>query len=400
MMRRSVRMVFGFVPWRTSVLLAMTVCFGAPSTLPAESWPQWAGPDRNWRTSEPAGRWPPVKRWEKTIGNGDCSPIIVGGRVYYTSLDGDRTAVNCLDADTGDVLWTRSCPGGRYGRYANGDKGAYYGPLSTPACDGKLLFTLSVDGDLACWDARTGEPRWRLNLYDRYRMGARKHIRDYGYTSSPMLAGDDIYVEVGGNQGAVMAFRKVDGREAGAFGSGQVGHSSGPAGPEGNVFFGLDHLWIGNQKFPWRTDFACNIPTPAVSGRYVVCTSAYNMRRTTCYQNGREKWSVRNHEKSHSPVIHEEKGNLYLAGRGECLDLADGHAQWRFGSCSSVIITGDDKLIVFGSTLRLYDARGNKLHEVEGVPKKGWPSGAFGEGKILCKNRSTLACYALQPGDP
>jgi len=350
-MSSSVGTAFGPMP-RTSIMLAMMVCLCLPSTLSAESWPQWAGPNRNWRTAEPAGRWLPVKRWEKKIGNGDCSPIILDGRVYYTSLDG------------------------------------------------KLLFTLSVDGDLTCSDARAGKPKWRLNLYDRYRMGTRKHIRDYGYASSPMLAGENICVEVGGNKGAVMAFRKVDGRGAGSWGSGQIGHSSGPAGPDGKVFLGLDHLWIGEKKFPWRTDFACNIAMPAVSGRYVVCTSAYNMMRTACYENGRQKWSVKYHEKSHSPVIHEEKGNVYLAGRGLCLDLGDGRAKWRFGTCSCVIITGDDRLIVIGSTLRLYDADGNKLHEVEDVPKKGWPSGVFGEGKILCKNRSNLACYALDGGRP
>ncbi len=381
------------------MLLALAACLCLPSTLPAESWPQWAGPTRNWRTTEPAGEWPPVKLWHKTIGDGDGSPIIVDGRVYYTSLDGDRTAVSCLDAETGEVLWTQTSPGGRYGRYARGDKNAYCGPLSTPACDGRLVFTLSVDGDLACWDVHDGKPQWGFNLYDRYRMGTRDHIRDYGYAGSPMLAGDDIYVEVGGNRGAVMAFRKTDGRVTDTWGTGQIGHSSGPAGPGGRVFFGLDYLWIGERKIPWRTDCACNIATPAVSGPYVVCTSGYNMIRTNCYENGREKWSVRFHEKSHSPAIHEEKGNVYLTGRGLCLNLDDGEAKWRFGTCSSVVITGDHKVIVFGNTLQLFDANGNRLHEVKDVPRKGWPSGAFGEGKILCKNRSTLVCYALKSGD-
>ena len=45
--------------------------------------------------------------------------------------------------------------------------------------------------------------------------------------------------------------------------------------------------------------------------------------------------------------------------------------------------------------MRLYDANGNKLSEVSGAPSRGWPSGAFGEAKILYKNRSTLACFCV-----
>jgi len=371
------------------------------TAAPGADWPQWRGPGRDGHTTEPSGSWPPKKLWSKTIGNGDSSPIIVGGRVYATGEDGGRTRVYCFDAETGRELWTGTTPGGRYGRHATGDQDQYWGPLSTPACDGMLLFTLSVDGDLQCWNALTGAKVWGFNLYANYRMGRRANVgpdvRDYGYTSGPALNGDNIVVAVGGDQGCIMSFRKTDGSKTGGWGTGQDGHSGGPATPDGTIYLNLNSLVIGGKSIPWQTNFACNIPTPGVSQNHVVATSDYNIARTTCFdRSGNQKWSVRRCERVHSPVVHEKAGNVYLAGIGVCLALANGSTKWSFGGCSSVIVTGDDRLLVFDSTIRLYDAStGAKLSELDtGIPR-GWPSGAFGGGYLVWKNRDTIGCWKV-----
>lgn len=359
-----------------------------------DSWNQWLGPNRNGHTSEPAGTWPPKKLWEKRVGDSDSSPILVNGAIYVTTLSGRQTSIKCLDARSGRLLWDGTSPGGKYGRYARGDQGQYCGPLSTPACDGKFLFTVSVDGDVQCRDARTGSRKWGFNLYNIYRMGRRKHSRDYGYTTSPMLAGKNIILEVGGNKGAVMRFDKNTGRPIGAWGKGQVGHSSGPVGRGGKVFFGLKHLWIGETRIDWNTDYANNIATPAVSGKFVVCSSAYNIKKTVCFVNGREAWSTRRHDGVRCPVINLKARQVYLPGEGRCLSLANGKDLWKFGRATNVIVTGDNKLIVFGSKIRLYDLSGKKLSEVPAIDA-GWPGGALGEGFLVFKNRRSVVCYSV-----
>ena len=202
-------------------LLVVVVAFSASvanADQLSKSWPQWLGPERTGHSGSVSGKWPPVKLWEKKFGSSDSSPIIVNGRLFLTTLDGNQTLVKCVDAKSGKVVWEGSTPGGRYGRHSVGDKEHYMGPLSSPACDGKIVFTLSIDGDLQAWSAATGKKGWGFNLYDRYKMGKRRHIRDYGYTSSPVLIGSNVVVEVGGNKGAVMSFDRKTGRENGSLG--------------------------------------------------------------------------------------------------------------------------------------------------------------------------------------
>ena len=62
------------------------------------------------------------------------------------------------------------CP--KYGRFHMGDEGLYSGPSSTPEYDPttKLLYTVSTDGDLNCWDSGAeGKKLWGRNLYDDYK---------------------------------------------------------------------------------------------------------------------------------------------------------------------------------------------------------------------------------------
>ncbi|MBN1676815.1 MAG: fibronectin type III domain-containing protein, partial [Kiritimatiellae bacterium] len=374
------------------------------TVAPAASWPQWRGPNRDGTTSEPAGTWPPQELWRKSLGPSEASPIIVNGKVYVMELVSGKTGVKCLNASDGAVLWSGTTAGGAYGRYATGDQNQYSGPEATPACDGSLLFTLSSDGDLQCWDAGTGAKKWGFNLYSKYSMGQRpiggsEGLRDYGYTSSPMLAGNNILVEVGGTAGVVGAFRKSDGALVSSWGTGYPGHSSGPSGPDGKIFITLTHLWINGQKIAWATDWSCNLCTPAFAGNKVVYTSAYNMSKTCCYESGALKWTASVYETVHSPTIHASKDNVYLAGVGKCLSLSTGATKFSFGGCSSVMVTGDDTFIACDTKMRLYNASGTKLAEVSGVTR-GWPTGALGEGKLLFKNRNTLVCWAVASASP
>ncbi|MBN1671382.1 MAG: PQQ-binding-like beta-propeller repeat protein [Kiritimatiellae bacterium] len=367
----------------------------------AASWPQWRGPNRDGTTSQLAGTWPPPEKlWQVGVGDSDSSPILINGRVYVMELNGGKTGVKCLDAETGDVLWTNGTPGGAYGRYAEGDQPSYTGPEATPACDGTRLFTLSSDGDLYCFNATSGATNWGFNLYARYGMGQRPStgggLRDYGYTSSPMLCGDNVLVEVGGSAGVVGAFRKTDGALVDSWGTGYPGHSSGPAGPDGKVFVTLTHLWINGTQIPWQTEYGCNLATPAVSENYVVFSSEYNHKTTACYNvSGSLQWSTASYYAIvHSPVIHESAGNVYMPEPGRCLNLANGNLKWSFGGSSAVIVTGDDKVIIFDSTIDLYNTSGTKLAETNAITR-GWPGGAFGEGKLVYKNRSQVACWSV-----
>lgn len=151
---------------------------GEPRLAPAaeNDWPHWRGPNRNDVVNEPSGwesgNWPPQKpAWTAEVGEGSTSPVVVDGRLYTMGWQDGQDRLVCLDAASGKQVWSVSyeCP--RHGRQATGDQGLYSGPTSTPEFDLQTgyLYTLSVDGDLNCWDTNAeGRKLWGWNLYEQY----------------------------------------------------------------------------------------------------------------------------------------------------------------------------------------------------------------------------------------
>src|SRR5437588_3753459 len=91
-----------------SVLAAYVVLTGAICAL-AQDWPQWRGPNRdNKVTGFTAPRtWPKelTKKWQKPVGFGAASPILVGDRLYvFTRQRGDEV-ITCLNAADGEIVW-------------------------------------------------------------------------------------------------------------------------------------------------------------------------------------------------------------------------------------------------------------------------------------------------------
>ena len=389
-----------------------------------EDWPQWRGPGRTGATDEPSGHpagWPPKQLWAADVGRGGTSPILADGKVFVLGWQGrgkgkGDDGVFCLDAATGKQLWKQTYASRYYGRHATGDKGRYGGPNSTPTYDPqtKRLYTLGLDGDFCCWDVADGGKRvWAKNLYDEFRVPQRPNVgggkRDFGFSSAPLIHGDVVILDVGGRAGLVIAFDKGTGAVRWQSQSKELAGSSGGPAPmafgnlEAVASLGLTKLVVtridkGHEgqtlaETRWQTQFACNIATPGVAGDHVVLTSAYNVKRTALFRiapgRARQAWKAREHCTVSSPVVHG--GKVFLAGGAlTCLDAGTGRKKWSVGNLGqggSCIATGDGKLIGAGRgrVILVEVATGKQLAEHKGVPS-GWPSVAFGDGIILCKD--------------
>ncbi|MEX0712581.1 MAG: PQQ-binding-like beta-propeller repeat protein, partial [Pirellulales bacterium] len=308
----------------------------------AEDWPHWRGPQRNGVVAEHSGfkggEWPAGEAaWNKNVGEGSSSPLVVAGRLYTMGWRDGRDTVLCLDAATGNEIWHQSYPCPRFGRRAMGDEGLYSGPQSTPEYDAatRLLYTLSIDGDLNCWDtASQGRKVWGLNLYQQYDVPRRPQHRrsghrDYGYTTAALAQGEWLIVEVGDDEGTLMSFDKRSGvRVWTSECKDPAGHTGGPVPitVEGVpciavlTYQGLlvARLDAGNEgrtvaTYEWSTDFANNIATPAVHGNSVLITSGYN-RNAICridvsLAGARKAWEQPLHSKICSPIVHQ--GHVY-----------------------------------------------------------------------------------------
>jgi outer membrane protein assembly factor BamB len=426
-----------------SPFFTAVVCFAMATPANAGDWPHWRGPSRNDRSGESSGwtgaKWPLGKpAWTGNVGIGCGSPVVVGGELFVTGWESGSEVLRCLDLKTGKELWRQSdrCP--QYGRHSTGDKGIYAGPSSTPEYDPETgrLYTLSIDGDLNCWNAKSrGKRVWGVNLYAKYGVKrrpnvgrSRRMLRDYGYTSSPLVHGKALMVEVGAKAGNLIAFDKRTGRVLWkSQNKDEAGHTGGavPMTVDGIPCVAIltirnlvvvrtdaGHAGETLAQYKWTTDFANNIPTPSVHGNSVIITSAYNhyaMCRLDVSRGGVKKvWEKNRPSGVCSPIIHN--GRVYWSWRGvHCVDFATGKRLWsggRTGEQGSCILTKDNRLIVWanqGDLLLVETAERSPKAYRELARKSGilhsdaWPHVVFATGRLFVKDRrGNLVCFVLR----
>jgi outer membrane protein assembly factor BamB len=437
-----------------TVLLAMfchaaAACGGdrEPPRPSGNGWPQWRGPGHNGVSPESSGwpkGWPPKRLWSANVGRGCSSPILSGGRLYVMGWSGGggrprgnptgKDTVYGFDARSGRQLWTQSYPSRYQGRRRTGDTGQYGGPSATPSYDPATgrLYTLGVDGDLRCWDTGNGGRLvWAQNLHEKYRIRQRPSVgggrRDFGFATSPLLHGESVIVQAGDERATVIALDKNTGRRKWTSQyKGPAGHCGGlvpirVGGADCLAALSLQHLVILRAAGPtagrtvatykWQTDYACNLPTPAVLGDRALVTSAYNQHGSEllAVSSGtvRRRWRSKSHALVSSPVLHRGRAFL-ISNTLRCIDLADGALVYRggsFGHGSCLVTAGDDKLIVFGKgRLVLLDARPEareyrELSRVDKVvPGTCYPHIALADGVLCCKDKDgNLVCFSVRP---
>lgn len=429
-----------------SSLFIFVLCQGSH----AEDWPHWGGPHRDGTTSETSGwngkDWLADKpAWRGAVGQGSTTPLVVGKRLYTLGWSKDRDTLFCLDAQTGKQIWRRSyaCP--PYGRYAHGDQDWFKGVTSTPEYDTGtgLLYTLSCDGDLICWNASDGERLWHKNLYETYGVGRRPGRRDYGYTSSPLIVGDDLIVEVGASKGNLIGFDKQTGKQRWTSqNTDAAGHTAGPIRIRINnndclAVLTQAHLLVvsleGNQRgktlgqYEWAVQYNNGIPTLCAASDGIVVTSGYNQNRICLFEltPGGPKMRdeiKRDCSKVCTPVFH--RGHLYIAyDHLRCYRVADNRLelQWKgsgreadFGRDGSCLVTKDDRLVVFGSrgrdfklalaetasrsakACRILSCR-HKVFAGKTGSKRAWPRVVLANGYVYCKDvLGNIACFRLK----
>jgi outer membrane protein assembly factor BamB len=424
-------------------LIFFSICI--LSTLSqASDWSHWRGENRSDVSSEPSGWdkkiWPIGKPlWEINVGEGASSPLAIGGKIYSIGWTNNTDVVHCIEAASGQTLWQKSYPGPKYGRHAKGDQHLYRGTTSTPEFDSEtgFLFTLSSDGHLSAWDTKAkGQLVWQLNLYDRFKTPRRPQItsrkntlRDYGYTTAPLVAGNVVIVEVGSPQhGNMIAFDKRSGEQRWASeNQDPAGHSGGlapmtiddvPCIAVATSWHALvvridgDNAGKTVAKYEWKTDFSNTISGVAVSGRELLISSRYNQRAMVkisfSLKNGAKLiWRNKFPSGVCTPVIH--KGRLYFANKGiHCIDFESGKLIWeggRIGDAGSCFVTADDRLIVWGNSgdLALVETSNRSAKKITVLSEKkrvfdgmAWPHVVAANGRLFCKNLSgDLVCFSL-----
>ena len=158
-------------------------------------WPRFLGPTGDSKSSEIGLQvpWPkegPRVVWQKPLGTGYGIGTISQGRLYQYDRTNDKSQLICMNAETGDELWTFSHPTNYIDLYGyNG------GPRSSPTVDEDRVYIYGVEGMLHCLDALSGELIWKVDTVEQF--GVIQNF--FGVGSTPVVEGDLLIVMVGGS---------------------------------------------------------------------------------------------------------------------------------------------------------------------------------------------------------
>ena len=135
---------------------------------------------------------PPEEVWRHEIGGGWSAFAVVGNYLVTQEQRGDEELVSCYRVDNGEPVWTHSDPARFDPADFQGSLGDI-GPRSTPTIhDGKIL-TQGGTGIVNCLDARTGDVLWSHDTCAE--TGA--DVLVWGKSGSPLVVDDLVIVNVG-----------------------------------------------------------------------------------------------------------------------------------------------------------------------------------------------------------
>ncbi len=166
---------------------------GASDTVFAENWPQWRGPKNNGISNETGV---PTK-WTKNTGvawrlpmpgPAGATPVVWGERIFVTSVDkqsGDMLIL-CVGTD-GKEKWRQVMASGN--KDVRGDEGN--SASNSCSTDGEHVWGMMANGVIGCWTVE-GKEVWKFDLQTRYG----KFNIQFGMTSTPVLDGDRLYVQL------------------------------------------------------------------------------------------------------------------------------------------------------------------------------------------------------------
>ena len=418
-------------------MLCLTLVCGASAWAQDEvsykGWPQWRGVTHDAISDEVglAELWPesgPPVLWTKEIGKGYSSFIAVGDRIWTQTQTLYEQAVICLDAETGDTVWSQ-----RYGWPYDGG-GLYPGPRATPTWHDGRIYYAAPEGTIGCLNARTGRLVWETNPKQAF------HGRgtDFGCAASPVVIDGLVIVPVGGLDASVVALLEnslaIIDRSNGRllwedeFSAGYDEHSAAPlyrepllmiAGPfrsgakcyrlveeEPSETIGVagsdqrEGPGVGDSGPSLRSD-----PATRLSGKQ---GSAPKIKPVTVWETPKFSNDIASSVLVDGYVygfdLKDAQSRLNRPSRGEfrCLDFETGKIIWstdRVGHAN--IIVADGKLVLFNDKGELILARVNpeRYEELTRATvfqdEICWSAAALCHGRLFLRTQTRAACLYL-----
>ncbi|MEM9365108.1 MAG: PQQ-binding-like beta-propeller repeat protein [Planctomycetota bacterium] len=146
--------------------------------------PQWQpSVDVDWQQT-------PVCLWSMALGEGYGLGVVRDGRYYHFDAHEGTERLRCLDAGTGQEIWSQA------DRLLYRDMYGYEpGPRCSPTLAGDRIVTFGVAGRLSVRSVVDGTPQWSVDTNADF--GVVQNF--FGVGSSPLVIGNTVIVMVGGS---------------------------------------------------------------------------------------------------------------------------------------------------------------------------------------------------------
>ncbi len=191
------------------VPLSLALLAGLCPIARGENWPQWRGAHGDGVSHETGlpATWSKTDNvaWRLELpGPAGSTPVVWDDKIFLTTAEDNSLALMCVDT-VGRQKWKQVVSDQNHG--VRGDEGNLASP--SPCTDGKSVWALFGTGDLCCFTV-DGEKLWGYNLQERYG----KFNIQFGMTSTPVLDGDRLYLQLLHSGGAtVLCLHAPDGKE-------------------------------------------------------------------------------------------------------------------------------------------------------------------------------------------
>ena len=392
---------------------------GVPLDATEADWPGFRGPLRDGRVvgvSFPLDweRRPPRELWRRRVGPGWSSFAVVGDFAFTQEQRGRNEVVVCYGLQDGRERWVNRTQT-RFEETAGGP-----GPRSTPTFDRGRLYTLGATGIVQCLDANTGESLWSRNLTEDVDL----EVPTWGFSSSPLVVQDLVIVFArGGGGSSVVALDRSTGQRRWSGGDGEFSYSSAHFARIGDIDQVLMSSNIGLQALDpasghrlwehrWELNEARIVQPLVLDGNSVILATGYGRgsRRLNVTRDGESwqvhvRWTSRSLKPYFSDFIHHE-GHAYGFDGSllACVNATDGKRRWkrgRYGHGQVLLVADMGMLLVVSEAgdIVLVDADPHQHQEVarfNAIEGKTWNHPVIARGRLLVRNAEEAACFELQ----